>query len=953
MHQQLEENRPDKENKILTDEDWGKLYLADMIERKGRAYVAYHRLEIGVVTDNLAAMITRIADFNINSDHALAIQYLVRAWRDQHYTEKYNEKYPNKPTLNDFLLKLDLTFPLRRLGFLRDKINDLLRQKPDHKDELESIRKFVCEEFVKLLDLKLKLESGKLPEGAEDIKVLIEKSGITMGDLNQILGGDKQNSVNGQNGDVMEEYVSETFYERQKKIKEYVSETFDQRQETECKEKGYSKLSKLSNYTDEKSPEKKRLTIGEVFDAIALKLSKIIYDDHKKISDDACLKRLAPGVSDPAESIPSRLSDYYLNYDDFDMFIFPLLHGTDIGERAVVEVTRISPEDATNLIDEKGSKCFKLAGTSLGHFGAFLEKLWRQNEILWGRLDGAERLISALLPDEPELAKKLASEAQAAIVCEEIESKGKKELYGLLVESMMRTKSGSPDPDTLSGFICGLKSGATDPGLIEKLKGIDDKAIRDFYLENYEISSQMKPTPALRAAARATTVVGKMLEGLSSEYNRGAKVALWVTRLGKIFWGLVEVAVPHSLFNMMFRHWLKLIYLFEVLLIVFGTVFSEISGFAWKSLGLTLGVHGAVLLLGDIMKYRPERLRITKTIFVVTFILIIGMVLLDLPYAVPRLLGFLTSLSKPEIQDKPLVQIAGLLSFIWIAVSLWIVARFNALLSKLAAKKLKYEDAKTNKQSDEPEIPGGFRSWLTAIRFASSKAEIEKIIGQRGDARRDAMQESIMAEFLFIAVYWLLFMAMSRILYLSATSFERSPVAFGDHSPYCALALSIIVVLTGTAAALTDIVENKGILKILDMPSNDEAEKQAGKIRRAAVLKFTMVFITIAVLALTFLLRTDSISIIGYLYLAGALMGIVGLASPLRQLIEWAFLPIMGGLLATAAIFMFLPDWFQQGITGTDACVWFSANKMILIIGASVIAVLTAALTVGARRRKA
>ena len=209
-----------------------------------------------------------------------------------------------------------------------------------------------------------------------------------------------------------------------------------------------------------------------------------------------------------------------------------------------------------------------------------------------------------------------------------------------------------------------------------------------------------------------------------------------------------------------------------------------------------------------------------------------------------------------------------------------------------------------------------------------------------------------MAEFLFIAVYWLLFIAMSRILYSSATNFERSPVLFGDHPPYCALVLSVVVVMTGTAAALADIIENKRILAILNMPSGDQAEKQAVRIRRAAVLKFTMIFITIAVLALTFLLRTDLSSIIGYLYLAGALMGIVGLASPLRQLIEWAFLPIMGGLLATAAIFMFLPDWFLRRITGTDACVWLLANKMIIIIGASIIAVLTAALTVSARRRK-
>ena len=39
----------------------------------------------------------------------------------------------------------------------------------------------------------------------------------------------------------------------------------------------------------------------------------------------------------------------------------------------------------------------KLDGVSIGHFGAFFDQAWRENDYLWGRLDGAElafRLLS-------------------------------------------------------------------------------------------------------------------------------------------------------------------------------------------------------------------------------------------------------------------------------------------------------------------------------------------------------------------------------------------------------------------------------------------------------------------------------------------------------------------------------------------------------------------------------
>ena len=95
------------------------------------------------------------------------------------------------------------------------------------------------------------------------------------------------------------------------------------------------------------------------------------------------------------------MAHYYENYEDYDLLTYPIMYDTGVGEADAIDIIRISPEDAKQLIDERETGCHKLAGSALGHFGAFLARQWRQNDILWGRLDGAERIIAALLPESP------------------------------------------------------------------------------------------------------------------------------------------------------------------------------------------------------------------------------------------------------------------------------------------------------------------------------------------------------------------------------------------------------------------------------------------------------------------------------------------------------------------------------------------------------------------------
>ena len=108
-------------------------------------------------------------------------------------------------------------------------------------------------------------------------------------------------------------------------------------------------------------------------------------------------------------------------FEYYDQIVFPIFYEASVGEAELCEVFRISPRDATSILDEnaptkKGEKRRKLAGTSLFNFGAFLNRAWRQNDLMWGRLDASERIIRCVLPSGSPEASTLIQEANLAIV---------------------------------------------------------------------------------------------------------------------------------------------------------------------------------------------------------------------------------------------------------------------------------------------------------------------------------------------------------------------------------------------------------------------------------------------------------------------------------------------------------------------------------------------------------
>jgi patatin-related protein len=108
----------------------------------------------------------------------------------------------------------------------------------------------------------------------------------------------------------------------------------------------------------------------------------------------------------------------YLGFPFWDILLYPIQALSDVGERDEVQIVRMSPRD-THRIPNPNAPGKKLVGAEEHHFGAFLShRGGREKDYLWGRLDGAERLIGILVRDEADRAR-WCKEAFGAILAED------------------------------------------------------------------------------------------------------------------------------------------------------------------------------------------------------------------------------------------------------------------------------------------------------------------------------------------------------------------------------------------------------------------------------------------------------------------------------------------------------------------------------------------------------
>ncbi|MFZ0748643.1 MAG: DUF3376 domain-containing protein, partial [Pyrinomonadaceae bacterium] len=631
---------------VLNEGEWASLDLAGMIRRFGVYYIPYRRLRIASATDELAKLVSRATNVDENSAHFAAVRMLVRAWREINYPDYHEQAVKTskpKQTANQFLMDFDFKYWLRRLTFIRSKIDDLLRLETASAasgpaaSSQSSSSQAVIRALGSLKYHKLDYQTLSAEERVE-LNAIVAYLKCEFSELYR----DLRVAGRVMHGSAASAHDPNTFAAKLQKIKiepkllDYILDVhtsdsdldLGKLNEDECAERAKNLLLGKTGKEDIPNPA---AAIEEAAEALSAELHARVVDpiwtrgrallktdtlekDGKTVTPNP-LPEPKKGCALPAEislkhadSIREYLWRYFSQFDDYDQVRFPILYGSDVGESDLVEIFRISPQDAPSLIRESSDRRRKLAGISLFHFGAFLDRMWRENDIMWGRLDGAERLITALMPD-PEhktVRDKLISDAHIAILQEEMPPAARKELSRLLTEALISASSGEPFEEALVKVMGPLNSDKVQKRLAAAMRTcLQNDELLNFVKDHYEVNRDLEPKPLLRSIARATQVTGKIFDDVAQESHVDSKSIQWIARAGKIFAGLVEVAVPESTAARLFRHWLKLLYAFEIVMLVLATFVLSTPGvatFAWNLLALTLATHFAVFLLRDLMR---------------------------------------------------------------------------------------------------------------------------------------------------------------------------------------------------------------------------------------------------------------------------------------------------------------------------------------------------------------
>ncbi|NVD43805.1 patatin-like protein [Qipengyuania atrilutea] len=139
--------------------------------------------------------------------------------------------------------------------------------------------------------------------------------------------------------------------------------------------------------------------LGEDFPGAAAN----VFGDPGRVLDMISERRLLPEVDDQAEemlakafeampkNLKRRMLLAYLGFPYYDVATLPLLRSEGYTEFDPVKVDRISPDDARSI--REGGTRATLRGIEFYNFGAFFSRAYRENDYLWGRLHGAERMI--------------------------------------------------------------------------------------------------------------------------------------------------------------------------------------------------------------------------------------------------------------------------------------------------------------------------------------------------------------------------------------------------------------------------------------------------------------------------------------------------------------------------------------------------------------------------------
>jgi patatin-related protein len=566
---------------------WAAEGLQERIDKLGPSYAGFHRLKVASVTDDFANVIAMLAGFPAESDDVRAIRYLARAWRERRFSEEHQKNAPPvskgipaatsappasdaRETENAFLFRFDLSFRLRRLDLTLSRL-DTLSAMDDRTDRLvDAIRANI---------------DRVMPDRAQPEDSLFARARTTW---------TPADVVNIQRAIAVLSKTLSTAYESLRHTQDTLTSR-GPRGKPETPANALAAAVDAAALTHESvakllalSTETERLAYADqlvgqqwkAFDDIAYAVANRVTPPMREASQlvDTLFTSTAPDNTRWVE-VRDVVRFVYDSFECIDSVTYPIRYATAVqGNLSRVDVVRISPEDATEIVNERVDRrpplSPKLAGTALRNFGAFLNRGWRQNDLTWGRLDGAERLIKAVMagrdPAQTGAWQTWVAEAHATIFETQVRGDAVAKATGALATAIDADQPATVPADALRDLL-------STPA-----------QLRAVYAAGTNIDRTLDRPQAATLISRASRVMGRMLDRLGTDYerpelNRGAVV---LSRLGSALWGLVEVATQESLFAIMTRRWLQVLFVAELLVLAGAFLIPPFQGL--RSLAITL-----------------------------------------------------------------------------------------------------------------------------------------------------------------------------------------------------------------------------------------------------------------------------------------------------------------------------------------------------------------------------
>jgi hypothetical protein len=177
----------------------------------------------------------------------------------------------------------------------------------------------------------------------------------------------------------------------------------------------------------------------------------------------------------------------------------------------------------------------------------------------------------------------------------------------------------------------------------------------------------------------------------------------------------------------------------------------------------------------------------------------------------------------------------------------------------------------------------GIKDPMIAMEMVRDASEVDLVLSDAPSPDREVMRIKQYADFAFIACYAALFVALA--LFLAP---RKIAIAAG---------------VMGVGAAIFDVIENLGILRIVDVDLSHTTQAMIDAVRYPSLIKWTLVSLALGLFGMLALRSARAgLKLVGACYAIAALLGLLGLLD--LRILAWTGVPMLAGLLGLAVLYL-------------------------------------------------